>query len=312
MRNIGTVATEAQGRRLRDYLLTQGIKSQLEPTSDGWAVWVCDEDRVADGRAELASFKEDPEASRYAAAAVTAERLRSAAASQERERQRNVVDVRSQWTRPRANRPVTFALIAISVIVGFLSKFGADDRGQLIQRLVIARWRGAEVLAHDSRISRLLAPNSDIRRGEIWRLVTPIFIHFGPMHLLFNMLAAHSLLGVVEMRYGSMRLALLVVLLAVISNVSQYLWSGPTFGGMSGVVFGVFGFAWMKSRFDPTSGIYIDPGSVTMMLFFLVLCMTGYLGPIANTAHLTGLLAGVALALAPIFWRRLTHPPSPW
>jgi GlpG protein len=312
MRNIGMVANEAQGRRLADYLLTKGIRSQLEPTSDGWAVWVCDEDRVADGRAELAAFKEDPESPRYAAAAADASRLRAEASARERQLQRNVVDVRSQWTRPRANRPVTLALIAISVVVGFLSNFGANDRGPLIQNLVIARWRGAELLARNHRLSRLFARDSEIRRGELWRLVTPIFIHFGPVHLLFNMLAAHSLLGVVEMRYGSGRLAALVLLLAVSSNVSQYAWSGPTFGGMSGVVFGVFGFAWMKSRFDPTAGIYIDPGSVTMMLVFMVLCMTGYMGPIANTAHLVGLLTGVAVAIAPIGWRRLTGRQSPW
>lgn len=31
------------------------------------------------------------------------------------------------------------------------------------------------------------------------------------------------------------------------------------------------------------------------MLGWLVLCMTGYLGPIANMAHLTGLLVGMGM-----------------
>lgn len=303
MRQIGTLPHEPDARRFADFLLTCGIRTQLEPAVTGWLVWVLDEDKVADGRAEFARFVENPAAARYDEAAAEAGRLRDEAIAREKQSRRNIVDVKSQWTRPSANRPVTWLLIGVSVAVAFMTNFGSDQRpDSIVQKLSFSSF---EVTHRGIAYFPLTSPLSDVRQGQIWRLVTPIFIHFGPMHLLFNMLATHSIGGVLEMRFGSLRLALLVLALAVCSNTAQYAWDGPTFGGISGVVFGLFGFAWMKSRFDPAAGIYIDPGTVTMMLIFLVLCMTGMLGRIANAAHLVGLLGGVAAGIAPVAWRRL-------
>jgi GlpG protein len=136
-------------------------------------------------------------------------------------------------------------------------------------------------------------------------LITPIFLHFGPMHLVMNMLAMHSLGTLLEIRLGSWRLALMVFAIALISNVAQYLFSGPNFGGISGVAFGLFGYAWMKSEFDPDSGIYIPPRGVAMMLGFLVLCMTNLIGSFANAAHFAGLIVGILLGYGPVIRRRL-------
>jgi GlpG protein len=125
------------------------------------------------------------------------------------------------------------------------------------------------------------------------------------MHLVMNMLAMHSLGTALEIRMGSWRLGLMVLAIAIISNVAQYLYSGPTFGGMSGVAFGLFGYAWMKSEFDPEAGIFIPSRSVAMMLGWLVLCMTGLIGPIANAAHFAGLIVGILLGYGPVIRRRL-------
>jgi GlpG protein len=73
---------------------------------------------------------------------------------------------------------------------------------------------------------------------------------------------------------------------------------------MSGVVYGLFGYAWMKSRFDRGAGIYIDPGTVFMMVAWLVLCYTGTFGSVANTAHSAGLAVGMAIGYFPLLMRR--------
>jgi GlpG protein len=70
------------------------------------------------------------------------------------------------------------------------------------------------------------------------------------------------------------------------------------FGGMSGVLYGLFGFAWMKSRFDPQSGFYISPSTVTWLMGWYVLCMLGVFGGVANWAHGFGLFSGVLFAIA--------------
>jgi GlpG protein len=308
MRQIGTVETERHARRLADYLLTQGIKSHVEPDEGGWSLWVLHEDQVADGRSMFDRFHCDAEAAELIAAARTADQLRSEAIAREKQAQRNMVDVRSQWANPRVSgRPLSMLLIAVCVLVGLLSNFGEsrDDDG-LVQKLSFAHyWVRGRYLEHYSAFG----PASDIRSGEVWRVVTPIFLHFGPLHLLFNMLWLHSLGGAIEMRRGSVRFGLLILFLAAVSNTAQYWWNGPTFGGMSGVVFGLFGYVWIKSSYDPGAGLYIDRGNVIMMLFWLGLCMTGLIGRIANAAHLVGLLGGVAVAFAPLALRRFRGRP---
>jgi len=62
----------------------------------------------------------------------------------------------------------------------------------------------------------------EVRGGEVWRLVTPIFIHFSIFHILFNCMMAYQLGGAIEMNRGSTRLALLVLLTAVPSNLAQF------------------------------------------------------------------------------------------
>jgi GlpG protein len=299
MRQIGSVPSEEWLQRLADYLFTLGIRIQAEPASEGgFAVWAIDEDRVVQARDELSRFIENPDDERYRAAEREARRLRDDLIAREKARQKNIVDVRSQWRGPRT-KPVTFGLIAASCVVALATGFGEESQNQITQKLLFASYNA------DGIYHLAFRAGSEILHGEIWRLITPIFLHFGPMHLVMNMLATHSLGTVLEIRLGSWRLAAMVLAIGLISNVSQYLYSGPSFGGMSGVAFGLFGYAWMKSEFDPEAGLFIPPRSVVMMLGWLVLCMTGLIGPIANAAHFSGLIVGILLGYGPVVRRRI-------
>jgi GlpG protein len=81
--------------------------------------------------------------------------------------------------------------------------------------------------------------------------------------------------------------------------VAQYLSYGPPFGGLSGVGYAFFGYVWMKSRFQPQARLRM-PRSVFWMFWGLfALCFTGMLGPIANTAHVAGLIVGILYGLVP-------------
>lgn len=301
MRQIGTLTTEPHARRLVDFLLTSHIKSQADPADNGWAIWVYDEDRIADAQAILARFSAAPDAPEFAEAQRAAAKLRSSEAARERAVRKQVVDVRTRWSASRvAGRPLTILLIVASVAVSMVTRFGEEDEeGSLMQHLTFVSYSYVDAMH--------ILPGSDLRKGELWRLVTPIFLHFNLMHIAFNSISMLSVGSVIEMRWGTRRLLALTVLIAVFSNSAQYFMKGPQFGGLSGVVFGLFGYLWMKSRFDPSSGIQLSAQSVTWMLFFLALCMTGALGSIANAAHLVGLLTGVVLGYAPVGWRRLTR-----
>jgi GlpG protein len=108
------------------------------------------------------------------------------------------------------------------------------------------------------------------------------------------MLWLRDLGSMIEGRQSTGQLAVLVLTIAAGSNLAQFFYRGaPNFGGMSGVVYGLLGYIWLRGKFDPASGLFLHPSTVVMMLIWLVAGFTGVLGPIANFAHLAGLMMGV-------------------
>jgi GlpG protein len=296
MRQIGSIAEERDAQRLADFLLTCGIKNQVEPAGDEWAIWVYDEDRVQEGRERLAEFRRNPDDPRFAGVAQAAEKLRAEQIEKQQRIRKQKIDVRARWERAQGpgGRPLTWFLIVISAAVAFSTNFGEDRSADgWVQRLLICSYDD-----NTRAYIPLFAPGSDVARGEFWRLVTPIILHFNTMHLLFNAFAMYSLGGILEMRLGTWRLLLMVLSIAVLSNLAEYAVSGPTFGGLSGVVFGLFGFLWIKGKFDPGFGIMLDPRSVVIGFGFLFLCLTGAMGNIANAAHFGGLGVGIVWSFA--------------
>jgi len=175
--------------------------------------------------------------------------------------------------------PLTVGLIAVSVVVSVVSRLGASLYVLLPFFIAVPGSHGLD----------------NILNGELWRLLTPIFIHFGILHLVFNMLWLWDLGGLLERRRGTLYLGAFVVVVGVASNLAQYLVGGsPYFGGMSGVVYGLLGYIWMQGKYNPRFGYALHQHIVVMMLVWYVLCWTGLLGPIANWAHTAGLAIGVA------------------
>ena len=143
-------------------------------------------------------------------------------------------------------------------------------------------------------ISEFIRPTlPEILEGQVWRLITPVFLHYGFLHLGFNLMAFIFLGQMIEKRSGTFWLIALFLISGVFSNLAQYFVSGPGFGGLSGVDYALFGYVWMKSKYDPFSGFFISDQTVVFALVWLVVCFTGMMGPIANIAHLGGLLVGV-------------------
>jgi GlpG protein len=66
---------------------------------------------------------------------------------------------------------------------------------------------------------------------------------------------------------------------------------------MSGVIYALFGYVWMKGIYQPEQGMAVSSANVNIMVIWLFACMTGMLGPIANAAHFVGLAVGIAFGL---------------
>jgi GlpG protein len=342
MRQLATLPNADAAQTLADYLQTLQIDTRLERLPESCAVWVCDEDRMAQARKELADFTSNPADPRFAAARQAAATLR-----RRREKEAEVEDAarpaRPQpETSPRPG-PWTYGLIAACVLVfiahtayliqanggitspaAFKILFGQSSEldvttSPVQQALSIAPFFATKV---EGRPGHIWLGLQDIRNGQVWRLVTPIFLHFGLFHLLFNMVVFQQFGALIEARRGAWRYLALILVTAVVSNVAQYYltitWkdggllvqSDPAFGGMSGVLYGLFGYLWMKSRYAPALGLTLNPRIVVLLIAWLFVCMSGVIGPVANTAHMAGLIVGVVIGAAPHFWGLLRGKPS--
>ncbi len=136
--------------------------------------------------------------------------------------------------------------------------------------------------------------------AEPWRVISPIFLHFGLLHIAFNGLWLWLLGGMIEQRQGAVRLLGIVLLVGAASNIAQAMMSVVLFGGMSGVIYGLLGYILAWNRFRPAQQYPLQPALAWLMIGWLLLCMLGLvsalgLGDIANTAHASGLLMGLLL-----------------
>jgi GlpG protein len=273
MRQAGTLASKTEAQRFSNYLLTLGISSKIEPAGDAWAIWVRDENQIPRSKEELEQFQLQPNDGRYQAAESAAKAVLREAAQKQRRAQKNYVDMRNVWANPARRRPVTMTLIVASVLATIAMRDGTGDE--------------------------LMFSEPDILAGQFWRLITPIFLHGGMLHLLFNMWWLYDLGTLIELRLRSLRYALMVLAIALVSNLGQFEAVGPNFLGMSGVVFGLFGYAWVRGRLDPTSGLYLRPDVVFWMMAFFFLCQFGIFAGVANAAHGFGLAAGAVFGYLP-------------
>lgn len=322
MRLLGEIESSDQTTRLVAWLITQGIKVKVEPTvgdDESYEIWVRDEDLLEQAKTEFADFQADPAADKYDQAIKEADAIAREEALQRKRMQKKIVKV--QGGQVERKTPLTVLLIVLCAIVFLMTDLGESHDNvayRALQFVSIAPPVPNELLsASPDDLGVRLA---SIKKGELWRLVTPIFIHYGVTHILFNMYMFYQFGRMIENRYGTLNLGLLVLATAIISNLAQctvpmgvggsapgltqgqYFLSG--LGGMSGVVYGLFGFIWIRSRVDFSSGMFMPQGTITILLVWLFFCMTPLYGQVmggsvANWAHGIGLLVGMAVGYWP-------------
>jgi GlpG protein len=281
MRLIGHLGTDKEARTFGDFLYVKGIETEFERDESRWAVWVRSDDQVAEAAQLLAEFRANPNDARFQAGSP-AEKMREQEKAQDDAYRKRVVEGKQLFPGLAGYGFgfVTYALIIVCVIVFFISHMGED------------RARIASLFISETRQNL-----PEVRGGEVWRLVTPIFIHFGIVHILFNMMWLRDLGSMFEAKLGSWYFLLFIVLTGVISNYAQWAYThSPRFGGMSGVNYALVGYVWIRGRFDPAAGLHLDRQSLMFALIWFAVCFTGWVGPIANAAHAGGLLFGMAWA----------------
>ncbi len=139
--------------------------------------------------------------------------------------------------------------------------------------------------------------NLGIAEGEWWRLVTPVFIHAGFSHLLFNSMSLFLFAPALERMMGKLRFLAVYIGSGVIGNIGTYFIEPPeyTHVGASGAIFGLFGvYLYMvlfrKGLMDTANSQII----VTILAISILMTFINY--NINIMAHIFGLLGGLALS----------------
>lgn len=305
MRCLGQITERKAAEQFVAYLFVQGITTQVDPVAnsmDQWEVWVRDEDRMAEAVGYLQEFVNNPTDPKYAAAIKQANATIMEKVKQRTAASKNVKQIRYRSTANSDRRvpPLTLTLIILSCIVSIFNNFGnpgpSNEIGQSIQRQM------GFVSYPDYKRSNE-DPLVNLKRGQLWRTITPIFIHLSPLHLLMNVIGMVVLGRVSERWLGTGKYAMLVLVAAILPNMLQALapsalGGNPLFGGISGVVYALFGLVWVRSVINPTLGVYIPFVYVVMILLPLAIGFSGLVPGwrAADLCHLGGLMIGAAVA----------------
>ena len=187
---------------------------------------------------------------------------------------------------------IHFWLIVLACVVSFFSSFGS--KLNLIEPIFFNKFLISlnQIQFYDFKTTYLIG-------NEWWRLITPMFIHFSPTHLIFNSLWIYILGREIEQLDGKIIFIFLILFTSIVSNYLQYSFSGPSlFGGLSGVVYGLLGYCFVSETFLRINKFSFPPAIYIFMFVWLLIGFTGFLdllgfGKIANFAHLGGLLSGI-------------------
>lgn len=186
--------------------------------------------------------------------------------------------------------PMTALVLLATLIVGGLTLLGSNL--DTMEWFSFLQYRVAGEYIQFTPLTESLAA------GQWWRLVTPMLIHFGFLHIAMNGMWYWELGRRIEARQGGINLLGLTLLFSLVSNYAQYYYGGPgLFGGLSGVLYGLLGHCWIYQWLAPNPAYRLPRGVLVMMLVWLALCMSGLMsmigfGEIANAAHVGGLLVG--------------------
>lgn len=265
MKQLLVINDARLAQSLADYLSSRGMHCELTQSEVGITVWLADESRSGEAEPEVKRFLKEPYHPRYAEAS---------------------------WQSGTPNSRIDYSAGHHSLTAHFLMQAGP------VTLLVMALCTCLYVLQLIGlNLYASLSFHQDVSQlsgWQIWRFVTPAFLHFSALHLIFNLMWWWYLAGLVERQLGSSKLLTLLLVGAVIPNLLEFLLSGPDFGGLSAVVNTLVGYCWIIGRMKPDGEVKLQDGIFIFMVVWLAIGFSGLLGNnLANAAHLSGLAIGL-------------------
>ena len=261
----------SHGQVLVDYLCAQQLPCELVDEAEQFCVEMQHEAHLPEAQNILNHYLDAPNDPRYQAASWDSGNVRSLRSG--------AFTMPSGWVGKALQTPIVTSVLVLCAVIFMLMPL--REAGMWIYSYLF------------------IAPLNELAvTQEWWRVLTPAFIHFSFMHIAFNLLWWWILGQQIELRMGRSSLLLLLVTIGVISNIGQLWVSGPNFGGLSGVVYGLLGFYWILGWLRPQWGFVLNKSIIGFMLAWLALGYVDIL-PVnmANTAHTLGLITGMIWAV---------------
>ncbi len=190
--------------------------------------------------------------------------------------------------------PITICIIGLTLLIAIVTSLGTDL--SVYSVLLYPLVDTSSLLASLGELKSVLA---------LTKTVTPIFLHFGELHLVFNMLWMWYFGKQLEQILPAWLFLSSIILISFTSNTVQYLVSGyNNFGGMSGVIYGLVGFSWVFSKFQIKENMVITNNLFIFFIVSLVLMEVFASSWIATAAHVGGLVSGLIIGTLYIFSNR--------
>lgn len=145
-----------------------------------------------------------------------------------------------------------------------------------------------------------LMEDGNVRRWQLWRLVTSALPHVSVYHIVFNVYWTWVFGTLIEEVFGHWRTAALFMVLALGSGAADYALAEGGIG-LSGVGYGLFGMLWVLSRRDPRFNGAVDANTTALFVAWFFICIVlDYTGamPVANVAHGAGAVLGALIGFA--------------
>ena len=148
-------------------------------------------------------------------------------------------------------------------------------------------------LSHDLWFEKLAGINFYIRAGEWWRLVTPIFLHLGFSHILFNSFSLILFGPGLEKILGKSKFIAVYLITGISANIATLLIEPITYihVGASGAIFGLFGMYISIAVFNKHL-LSRDNRQLIMTIAIISIIMTFFQSNINVVAHIFGFISG--------------------
>ena len=132
--------------------------------------------------------------------------------------------------------------------------------------------------------------------GEYYRLVSSMFLHWGLMHFIFNMISLYQLGPAAEQIFGNGRMLIVYIAAGIFGGLATYFFgsANTASAGASGAIFGLVGALISYFLLNPSAA----SSQILPQLFIItaINLVYGFSSPnIGNAAHIGGLLSGLAI-----------------